>query len=222
MSSGAGYGRGWTVAGAAVIAVGVIGLLVARSAAEPPATSQAARASSAPVAPERLSVVAFNAVDAGRYLVKVTGCNDCHTPGWEESGGSVPEATWLTGLPVGFRGPWGTTYPSNLRFFVRSFTADTWVAVLRARTVRPPMPWVSLHAMSDADLRAVYEYIKSLGPAGQPTPAYVPPNEEPKTPFILFVPQMPGGAKAATATTEPAATGAAATPVVQPTSAPAP
>lgn len=34
---------------------------------------------------------------AGRYLVVVTGCNHCHTEGWQESNGHVPEARWLNG-----------------------------------------------------------------------------------------------------------------------------
>jgi hypothetical protein len=139
-----------------------------------------------------LSVVAFSPVEAGRYLVKITGCNDCHTPGWMQSPGSTPESLWLTGVPVGFSGPWGTSYASNLRRFVKDFNADMWVQVIRARTQKPPMPWDQLHSMSDADLRAIFEYIKSLGPAGDPTPTDTPPNEEPKTPYFWFVPQMPG------------------------------
>ena len=35
-------------------------------------------------------------------------------------------------------------------------------------------------------LRAVYRYVGSLGPAGAPAPAYVPPNQEPKPPFVTF------------------------------------
>ena len=31
-------------------------------------------------------------VQRGRYLVKIAGCNDCHTPGYAMSGGKVPEA----------------------------------------------------------------------------------------------------------------------------------
>jgi hypothetical protein len=106
---------------------------------------------------------------------------------------------------------------------VQQFNADTWVQVMHSRDVRPPMPWQSLHAMSDADLRAIYEYIKQLGPAGVQTPAFVPPGEEPKTPFIVFVPQMPEGIAAATTqpATQPVATGPTAMPVVQPSSAPA-
>jgi mono/diheme cytochrome c family protein len=51
----------------------------------------------------------------GRYIVKIAGCNDCHTPGYFQTGGKVPEKEWLVGDKLGWRGPWGTTYPSNLR-----------------------------------------------------------------------------------------------------------
>jgi len=196
--------------------------MIESRAANAPASAPTTLPTSMPASasPERLSVLAFNPVDAGRYLVKITGCNDCHTPGWEQTGGNIPEAMWLTGLPIGWRGPWGTTYASNLRLFVKPFTADTWVQVMRSRNLRPPMPWNSFHAMSDADLRAVYEYIRSLGPAGEPMPAFVPAGEEPKTPYFVLEPQTPA-AMQMHAATAPVATGPTAKPVVQPTSAPA-
>ena len=53
-------------------------------------------------------------VARGRYLVKITGCNDCHTGEYPEKAGAIPEREWLTDVPVGFQGPWGTTYPTNL------------------------------------------------------------------------------------------------------------
>lgn len=48
-------------------------------------------------------------VERGRYLVKTSGCNDCHTAGYAESGGNVPEKEWLSGNQLGWCGPWGTT-----------------------------------------------------------------------------------------------------------------
>jgi len=48
------------------------------------------------------------------------------------------------------------------------------------------MPWFNVRAMSAADLRAMYRYIRSLGPAGAPAPAYPPPGEEPKGPAVRF------------------------------------
>lgn len=147
----------------------------------------------AAAAPESPYVTAASVIDAGRYLVEVGGCNDCHTDG-VMAGLKVPESDWLTGVGVGFRGPWGTTYATNLRLWIQPFTADQFIQMVRARNSRPPMPWQNLHAMSDQDLRAIYAYLKHLGPAGSPAPQFVPPDQEPKTPFIVMVPQMPAGA----------------------------
>ena len=97
---------------------------------------------------------------AGKYMVIMGGCNDCHTVGWDESGGNKPVEDWLTGNPVGFRGPWGTTYPSNLRLFVQQLSEDNWVNMLHTRSDFPPMPWANTHQVSDQDLRASYRFIK--------------------------------------------------------------
>ena len=40
--------------------------------------------------------------------------------------------------------------------------------------------------IKDADLRAIYRFVRALGPAGQPAPDYVPPGQEPKAPYVTF------------------------------------
>ena len=122
-------------------------------------------------------------IERGKYLVVVTGCNDCHTAGYLLSQGDVPEEEWLTGNPVGWRGPWGTTYGANLRTLVDTITAEQWVELTRSLKARPPMPWFNLNEMSEEDSLAMYEYIRYLGPAGEPAPAYVPPDQSPQTPY---------------------------------------
>lgn len=121
----------------------------------------------------------------GKYLTQVGGCNDCHTPGYIASNGTVDEKLWLTGDKLGWRGPWGTTYPANLRLSARTYTEDAWLGRARSE-LRPPMPWFNLRVMTDRDLRAIYRYLKYLGPAGEPAPAYVPPDREPAPPFVQF------------------------------------
>jgi mono/diheme cytochrome c family protein len=125
-------------------------------------------------------------IERGRYLIKITGCNDCHTPGYSETGGKVPEKQWLTGSPLGWRGPWGTTYPANLRLAMQKHTEEEWVKLVRIVEFRPPMPWFALRDMSESDLQSIYRYIKHLGPAGEPSPAYVPPDLEPAGPVVRF------------------------------------
>ncbi|HXG02999.1 MAG TPA: c-type cytochrome [Candidatus Binatia bacterium] len=125
-------------------------------------------------------------VERGRYLVKIAGCNDCHTPGYAERAGDVPEERWLVGDTLGWRGPWGTTYAANLRLYLNGMTEAQWLAAARALRSRPPMPWFALRDMTDEDLRAIYRYVRALGPAGTPAPAYVPPDRTPAPPYVQF------------------------------------
>jgi mono/diheme cytochrome c family protein len=124
--------------------------------------------------------------ERGRYVTTIGGCNDCHTPGYALSGGKADDGHRLIGDSLGWRGPWGTTYPANLRLYMQDLTEKEWVEKARKLETRPPMPWFNLNAMSESDLRAIYRYIRSLGPAGEPAPAYVPPNQEPKPPYVTF------------------------------------
>lgn len=108
------------------------------------------------------SVAAESAVDRGRYLVKIAGCNDCHTKDYALLGGKVAEAQWLARIQMGGL---------------------------------PPMPLPSLQAMTREDQKAIYTYIRALGPAGEAAPANRIPGQPIETPYILFVPQMPGSQK---------------------------
>ena len=126
------------------------------------------------------------AVARGRYVVAISGCNDCHTPNYAPSGGKVAEKDWLTGDALGWRGPWGTTYAPNLRLYMQQMSEAQWVKKAKTLGTRPPMPWFNLHHMTDADLRAMYRYVRHLGPAGKPAPDYVPPDKTPAGPYVQF------------------------------------
>lgn len=121
----------------------------------------------------------------GRALVVFGTCNDCHTGGgWRESDGAIPVSRWLTGSSIGFRGWWGTSYPVNVRRDFQSMSERNWLFAVHTRAGHPPMIWQDLRSMPDADLRAIYQFVKALGPAGADVPAAVEPWREPKTPFI--------------------------------------
>lgn len=125
-------------------------------------------------------------VERGRYLVMIAGCNDCHTRNFLVTGGKTPEQDRLTGDALGWRGPWGTTYPVNLRLYFQDMTEEQWVHVAKEIQRRPPMPYFSLNAMAEADVRAIYKYIRYLGPAGVPAPKFLPADKEPPQPYVQF------------------------------------
>lgn len=124
--------------------------------------------------------------ERARYIIKIAGCNDCHTAGYAEAAGKIPETDWLKGDTTGWRGPWGTTYSSNLRLYMQNLSEDQWIKISRSVEFRPPMPWFVLRVMTEQDLRAIYRFIRNLGPAGEPAPAYLPPDQEPPKPYIQF------------------------------------
>lgn len=150
-------------------------------------------ASAAASTPERSP----KAIAHGHYLVRIGGCEDCHTPGYAGDDTKIPKDKLLTGDGFVWHGPWGTTYPINLRLFVQGLTVQQWIHTVRTTKARPPMPWWSFRYMSDYDLASIYYYIRSLGPAGKPAPAYLPPGRMPAPPHMDFVlPPTPPGAKA--------------------------
>ena len=172
----------------------IASLLATQGCGEPvsasPAATNPVAATSSGRPGER--VVANSQIDAGRYLVKLGGCNDCHTPGFVETNGAAPaEADWLTGATVGFSGPWGVSYAANLRLSFQNMTEAEFLELAHEGKGRPPMPWPSLMAMSDSDLRAIYAYVHYLGPKGEPAPAALSPGVTPDRPYVAMMPQMP-------------------------------
>ena len=140
-------------------------------------------------APQEAQSASKEQIERGKYIADIGGCNDCHTTGFAEAGGKAEESVRLKGDTLGFRGPWGTTYATNLRLSISKRTEDAWVKYAKGLATRPPMPWFNVRAMTDADLRALYVYVKSLpGDTGTAAPPFLPPNQVPKPPYI----QWPG------------------------------
>lgn len=133
-------------------------------------------------------------VARGRQVSIVGGCNDCHTAGYDESGGKIDHSKALAGIPVGWQGPWGTTYAVNIRLYIKDMTEDEFVKFAKSFRAKPPMPYYNVNAMDESDVRSLYRYIKSLGDPGQPMPQALPPGVEPKTPYVVMAPpRMPKG-----------------------------
>ena len=116
----------------------------------------------------------MESVEKGRFLIKKLGCNDCHTGGYLQSKGNIPENKWLTGDTIGWRGPLGTSYGLNLRLLFDNLKEEEWVEMAKTLTSKPPMPHTIINAMNNEDLKAVYWFIRYLGPNGKPAPAFEP------------------------------------------------
>ncbi len=138
------------------------------------------------------AVQAMTMEQAGEYLTIAGSCNDCHTQGWVEAKGKIPPADRFAGLDVGFRGAWGTVYGKNLRTITQRQSEDHWVETLKTADGgdgNPPMPWWNTALMNERDLRAMYRYIKSLGPNTKGVPRNLKPGVQPTGPWIWVTPK---------------------------------
>ena len=86
---------------------------------------------------------------------------------------------------TGWVGPWGTSYASNLSPDPETGTGawndELFIRILRTgkfmgsgRDILPPMPWTEFAKLTDADLKAIFAYLKSLKPIKNQVPASVP------------------------------------------------
>lgn len=93
-------------------------------------------------------------VSAGRYLVASAGCHGCHGPDLKGGGGPPPGASNIT--PVGI-GAW-----SEQDFF----TALREHKRPNGTTIEEAMPR-GYGQMSDADLRKIFSFLKTVPPSGE-------------------------------------------------------
>ena len=132
------------------------------------------------------------AVERGRYLVRITGCHDCHSP---KVKGMTPDLDralsgrpTTTALPTpskeevhasadltAWQGPWGFSVASNLtpdpttgigtRYNEASFLATMRTGKKPNGTpIMPPMPSEVYQNMTDDDLKAIFAYLRTIKP----------------------------------------------------------
>ena len=131
-------------------------------------------------------------ISRGEYISIVGGCHDCHTEGYSEAGGKIDPSKAMKGNPsLGWQGPWGTIYATNLRLEAYLRDEDAFVDDMKnMRETLPPMPWYNVRRMQENDIRSFYRYLISLGEPGKPTP--LGSHDVPKTPyFVIAPPTMP-------------------------------
>jgi len=174
-----------------------------KASTDAPAASATTTASATTAAAHGMSDAEL--IAQGEYIARIGGCNDCHTPGYPQSGGKVPKAQWLVGTPVGWMGPWGTTYPINIRLKAADMDDAAWLDYTSKLHTRPPMPDFAVRDMKESDRLALLRFVKSLGPAGEPAPAYLEPGKQPPMPYVEF--KLPPPPAAASTAPKPASAG---------------
>ena len=101
----------------------------------------------------------------------------------------APTGPWIwhgSATNTAFAGPWGVTYAINLTphtHGMAAWTEEMFVKAMRtgkhmgaSRPIMPPMPWQNLGQATDADLKAVFAYLKSLPPVDNRVSDYEPPK----------------------------------------------
>ena len=103
----------------------------------------------------------------------------------------TPPWTWSgAGTNTAFAGPWGVSFTANLtpdgETGLGRWTPEMFIATMKTgrhegkgRPLLPPMPYFSVAALSDGDMRAVFAYLQSLRPVRNRVPAPIDPPEAP-------------------------------------------
>jgi mono/diheme cytochrome c family protein len=110
-------------------------------------------------------------VARGRYLVTISGCSDCHTPG--ALLGAPDMKRYLGGSDVGFSIPGqgvfvGQNLTPDKETGVGAWTDAQIIAAIRTgktpdgRTLSPVMPYPALAHLTDEDAQAIVAFLKSL------------------------------------------------------------
>jgi hypothetical protein len=120
-----------------------------------------------------------------KYLVDIAGCMECHTP-HDDHGQRIPGREYAGGWEM--KGPWGRVVTANL-----TPAAGTWMSTaskadflgrFKAFASMDPhgtpaapgrntvMPWWGMSGMTEADLGAIYDYLKTLKAVGGPVNAF--------------------------------------------------
>ena len=86
-------------------------------------------------------------------------------------------------------GLWGVSFTANLTSdetgigtwsldqFKRAIREGKFKGMENGRTLLPPMPWQTYSYLTDEDVKAIYDYLKSIPPIRNIVPAPIPPTE---------------------------------------------
>ena len=129
-----------------------------------------------------------NLAEYGKYLVTIASCSECHTqsnkgeplPGMYLAGGQtfnfpagVVSSANITPDAVTGIGNWTKEDFLNRFRFYNSEEAQN-VPVNLEKDFNTPMPWLMYSGMTDEDLGAIYEYLRTIKPVNNSVNRFVP------------------------------------------------
>lgn len=141
------------------------------------------------------------AVARGKYLVELLGCGACHTEG--ALTGEANLHRWLAGSSVGiaytnpmaFPRP-GVVFPPNItpdpETGIGRWSREQVAAAIRAGAGRHGrgrilvMPWQGYAKLSDEDVFAIVDYLRSIEPITSRVPGNVPPGQRTSREYVHF------------------------------------
>jgi mono/diheme cytochrome c family protein len=112
------------------------------------------------------------------------------TPSWspddmKEKGIAATTNASLTA----WAGPWGVSFATNLtpdketglaewneQLFIQMARTGKHQGQPNGRDILPPMPWFNMKDLTDADLKAIWAYLRSIPPVKNQVPLPVPPG----------------------------------------------
>ncbi|HKO57862.1 MAG TPA: cytochrome C [Thermoanaerobaculia bacterium] len=114
----------------------------------------------------------------GEYLAHIGGCYECHTP-HDDKNQLIADKPFSGGWKMA--GPWGTNYTANLTphpdTYMGRATKEEFIGRFRAfasidasnapaapKGRNTIMPWLAFAGMTDRDLGAIYDYLKTQKP----------------------------------------------------------
>jgi mono/diheme cytochrome c family protein len=124
-----------------------------------------------PEEPSRVDVVEY-----GRYLVTAASCADCHSP--SDRGQPIPGRELSGGNPFPTGDGWvarSANITPDSATGIGAWTRERFVGAFKSRATgsagpseaaerRSPMPWITYAGMTEEDLGAIYDYLRTVEP----------------------------------------------------------
>jgi cytochrome c553 len=116
-------------------------------------------------------------------------------PVWTPAGSKAYDTLATTSsMMTAWAGPWGVSFATNLtpdketgvgewseESFMQSMRTGKHQGQPNGRDILPPMPWPNLKDLTDADLKAIWAYLRSIPPIKNQVPFPIPPAQSGKT-----------------------------------------